>query len=151
MLIGGSPFSLAPAKPVQSLSTPDSTTLSKATEKPPASGLFASLSSSSTPSLFSSEGGGDSSEGLSTIPLDTPPHSQTKPIINAASVQSNIIQPGSKHGWNDPPFLSSLPQGTQVTQPAPQEPVLPGNDNTEPVGSDTYQIQPLVDRYMCYN
>ena len=151
--VGNSPFSLAPAKPVSSLSAPDPLNkeplpppppLKAASDKPrvpTASSLFSSVQSPPD-SLF--EGGGDNS--LSYVPLDTPPHTQTAPPSQApfiADKPDQQLQPGSRHGWNDPPFLSQYqgpPQGGVVTQ----DPVLGNGMPNEGEGLDSFQIQPLV-------
>ncbi len=153
--VGNSPFLLAPAKPVSSLSAPNPLNTPKEPSPPPplkaasdkplvptASSLFSSVQSSD--SLFSTEGGGDCS--LSYVPLDTPPHTQTAPPSQApciADKPDQQLQPGSRHGWNDPPFLSQYqgpPQGGVVQQ----DPVLGNGMPNEGEGLDSFQIQPLV-------
>ena len=166
---GGSPFTLAPAVPVQSNTSPPTTTVNSTPLKPnekvinPASSLFSSLPSNKE--LLSKP---KDPEVLSTVPLDSPPHNETKSVmenfLQPVSTGNNSIgpKPGSRQGWNDPPFLSSFsspgpqrsktqpPMSSSSISPLPREDPVVGVSRSDPsleINSssfDQYQIQPLV-------
>ena len=52
-----------------------------------------------------------------------------------------LVTPGSVHGWNDPPFISSIMPQHSSTQPMPDN--LPLKDS---VPDSTLDIQPLVEQ-----
>ena len=169
---GGSPFTLAPAVPVQSNTSSPITTVNSTPLKPsekvinPTSSLFSSLPSNKELSSESKD-----PEVLSTVPLDSPPHNETKSVMESylqpVSTGNNGIgpKPGSRQGWNDPPFISTYsspgPQRSKTqpptlssssSSPLPREdPVVGGSvSRSDPSldinrsSFDQYRIQPLV-------
>lgn len=67
-----------------------------------------------------------------------------------------IVTPGSIHGWNDPPFLSSIMPQRSITQPTSSGqnslsikdsfPSLSDTSLDTSGGNDAFHIQPLVEQ-----
>ena len=101
----------------------------------------------------------DTSE-LSTIPLDSPSldqmgvgvaDDQSQPPSSQPMTNQLMATPGSIHGWNDPPFLSSYSPQLSSTQPTTTTtgPIVGGVgvvSLSEPSldAIDPYHIRPLV-------
>ena len=146
--IFSSPFSLAPAAPVEQKQSPTATPPSRSPRRSPEP----SRSAQPTVGTQSIVDGGDQGE-LSTIPLDSPSLAQM-------STASSIPMAGSA-GWNDPPVLSqfSTPQRSS-SQPPPGElgstlaTTMTSSNSASALAnpvldrSDSYPVQPLAGRNM---
>jgi hypothetical protein len=70
-------------------------------------------------------------EELSTVPLDSPISGND----HHGDRGGPTVAPGSVHGWNDPPYISSI-------MPLPPPPPTSHQSDIKP--ADNYTIQPLL-------
>lgn len=136
-----SPFSLAPAAPVEQKQSPSATPPNRSPRRSP------ETTRQLQPTIVG-QGQSENDPGeLSTIPLDSPSLVQMSATVSTAMPIRSI---SSSAGWNDPPMLSQfsspLPAQRSSSQPLSVEQEPPTGNGYPAALDSSYPVQPLAGR-----